>query len=36
MRNTALVLGSMFDRIEFRGLRRSTSRDLAKYSGVSV
>lgn len=34
--NTALVLGSMFDGIEFRGFKQEHVEDLAKYSGVPV
>lgn len=36
VRDTALVLGSMFDGIEFRGFKQEHVEDLAKYSGVSV
>ena len=36
MRDTALVLGSMFDGIEFRGFKQEHVEDLAKYSGVPV
>ncbi|WP_376766362.1 ornithine carbamoyltransferase [Thermoactinomyces mirandus] len=35
-RDTAIVLGRMFDGIEFRGFNQSTVEDLAKYSGVPV
>ncbi len=35
-RDTAIVLGRMFDGIEFRGFEQSTVEDLAKYSGVPV
>jgi len=35
-RDTAIVLGRMFDGIEFRGFKHSTVEDLAKYSGVPV
>lgn len=34
--DTARVLGSMFDGIEFRGFKQQTVEDLAKYSGVPV
>lgn len=34
--DTAKVLGSMFDGIEFRGFKHETVEDLAKYSGVPV
>ena len=34
--DTAKVLGSMFDGIEFRGFSQRTVEDLAKYSGVPV
>lgn len=34
--DTARVLGSMFDAIEFRGFSQKTVEDLAKYSGVPV
>lgn len=36
VRDTALVLGSMFDAIEFRGFAQSNVEDLAKYAGVPV
>ncbi len=36
VRDTALVLGSMFDGIEFRGFKQEHVEDLAKYSGVPV
>lgn len=36
LRDTATVLGSMFDGIEFRGFSQKTVEDLAKYSGVPV
>lgn len=36
LRDTATVLGSMFDGIEFRGFSQQTVEDLAKYSGVPV
>ncbi len=36
MRDTALVLGSIFDGIEFRGFKQEHVEDLAKYSGVPV
>ncbi|AWW99167.1 ornithine carbamoyltransferase [Oenococcus oeni] len=34
--DTARVLGSMFDGIEFRGFKQSVVDDLARYSGVPV
>ncbi|UQS82998.1 ornithine carbamoyltransferase [Bombilactobacillus thymidiniphilus] len=34
--DTAKILGSMFDGIEFRGFKQQTVDDLAKYSGVPV
>lgn len=34
--DTAIVLGSMFDGIEFRGFKQSTVAGLAKHSGVPV
>lgn len=34
--DTAKVLGSMFDGIEFRGFSQAVVEDLAKYSGVPV
>lgn len=34
--DTAKVLGSMFDGIEFRGFKQQTVEDLARYSGVPV
>lgn len=34
--DTAIVLGSMFDGIEFRGFAQETVETLAKYSGVPV
>ena len=34
--DTAIVLGSMFDGIEFRGFSQEVVEDLAKYSGVPV
>ncbi|WP_102115609.1 ornithine carbamoyltransferase [Lactiplantibacillus plantarum] len=34
--DTAKVLGSMYDGIEFRGFKQSTVEDLATYSGVPV
>lgn len=34
--DTAIVLGSMFDGIEFRGFKQSTVEGLAKYAGVPV
>ncbi len=36
LRDTALVLGRMFDGIEYRGYAQKTVEDLAKYSGVPV
>ncbi|MCI8305610.1 ornithine carbamoyltransferase [Adlercreutzia muris] len=36
VRDTALVLGSMFDGIEFRGFKQSNVEELAEYSGVPV
>jgi len=36
VRDTAIVLGRMFDGIEFRGFDQSTVEALAKYSGVPV
>jgi ornithine carbamoyltransferase len=36
VRDTAIVLGRMFDGIEFRGFEQSTVEALAKYSGVPV
>ena len=36
VKDTARVLGRMFDGIEFRGFKQSTVEDLAKYSGVPV
>lgn len=34
--DTAKILGSMFDGIEFRGFQQEVVEDLAKYSGVPV
>ena len=34
--DTAKVLGSMFDEIEYRGFKQEDVEDLAKYSGVPV
>lgn len=34
--DTAIVLGCMFDGIEFRGFKQSDVNELAKYSGVPV
>lgn len=34
--DTAKVLGSMFDGIEYRGFAQKDVEDLAKYSGVPV
>lgn len=34
--DTAKILGSMFDGIEFRGFKQSVVEDLAKFSGVPV
>jgi ornithine carbamoyltransferase len=36
VKDTARVLGRMFDGIEFRGFSQKTVEDLAKYSGVCV
>lgn len=36
LKDTAKVLGSMFDGIEYRGYKQSVVEDLAKYSGVPV
>ena len=36
VKDTARVLGRMFDGIEFRGFSQQTVEDLAKYSGVPV
>ena len=36
IRDTARVLGRMYDAIEYRGFAQSTVVDLAKYSGVPV
>ncbi len=36
MKDTARVLGSMYDAIEFRGFAQSSVEELAKYSGVPV
>ncbi|MDL2298111.1 ornithine carbamoyltransferase [Synergistaceae bacterium OttesenSCG-928-D05] len=36
VKDTARVLGRMFDGIEFRGYSQQTVEDLAKYSGVPV
>ncbi len=36
VKDTARVLGRMFDGIEFRGFKQSTVEELAKYSGVPV
>lgn len=36
VRDTAIVLGSMFDGIEFRGFKQSNVEELAKYAGVPV
>ncbi|MDA0329588.1 MAG: ornithine carbamoyltransferase [Gemmatimonadetes bacterium] len=36
MKDTARVLGSMFDGIEYRGYAQETVEELAKYSGVPV
>ena len=36
VKDTARVLGRMFDGIEFRGFSHKTVEDLAKYSGVPV
>lgn len=36
LEDTAIVLGRMFDGIEFRGFAQQTVEDLAKFSGVPV
>ncbi|WP_124066599.1 ornithine carbamoyltransferase [Clostridium sp. E02] len=36
VKDTARVLGRMFDGIEFRGFKHKTVEDLAKYAGVPV
>ena len=36
MKDTARVLGRMYDAIEYRGFAQKTVEDLAKYSGVPV
>lgn len=36
VRDTAMVLGRMFDGIEFRGFSHDTVEELAKYAGVPV
>ena len=36
LRDTAMVLGRMYDGIEYRGFKQSVVEDLAKYSGVPV
>ncbi|MBQ7577267.1 MAG: ornithine carbamoyltransferase [Synergistaceae bacterium] len=36
LKDTARVLGRMFDGIEFRGFKQETAETLAKYSGVPV
>ena len=36
MKDTARVLGRMFDGIEYRGFAQATVEDLAKYAGVPV
>lgn len=36
VKDTAKVLGRMFDGIQFRGFKHSTVEELAKYSGVPV
>ena len=36
MKDTARVLGRMYDGIEYRGFAQATVEDLAKYSGVPV
>jgi ornithine carbamoyltransferase len=36
MKDTARVLGRMFDAIEYRGFAQETVEDLARYSGVPV
>jgi len=36
MKDTARVLGSMYDAIEYRGFKQSTVEELARYAGVPV
>ena len=36
VKDTARVLGRMFDGIEFRGFRQSTAEELARWAGVPV
>ncbi|MBR2552030.1 MAG: ornithine carbamoyltransferase [Erysipelotrichaceae bacterium] len=36
LRDTAMVLGRLYDGIEYRGFKQSVVEDLAKYSGVPV
>lgn len=36
VKDTAIVLGSMFDGIEFRGFKQSDVEELGKYAGVPV
>jgi len=36
VKDTARVLGRMFDGIQFRGFKQSVVEDLARYSGVPV
>ncbi|MBQ6367322.1 MAG: ornithine carbamoyltransferase [Erysipelotrichaceae bacterium] len=36
LRDTAMVLGKLYDGIEYRGFKQSVVEDLAKYSGVPV
>lgn len=36
MKDTARVLGAMYDAIEYRGFKQSTVEELAKYAGVPV
>ena len=36
LRDTAMVLGRMYDGIEYRGYKQSVVEDLARYSGIPV
>ena len=36
MKDTARMLGRMFDGIEYRGFKQETVDELAKYAGVPV
>ena len=36
MKDTARVLGRMYDAIEYRGFKQSTVQELADYAGVPV